>query len=119
MSDLYKWRGFQSTGGVLSPKGPIYELDSSNDPVMTVASTNPSVTKKWLLEAELYITNGATFYCKGGDDGDCDALRIRSNDQTDFYEVGGRFSAALHWTTTDSLGVRNVCFGADTYLFGR
>ena len=54
----------------------------------TVASTNPTVTKKWLLEAELYITDGATFYCKGGTaGGDCDALRIRSTGPEDFYEV--------------------------------
>ena len=90
MTDLYKWRGFQSSGGVLSPKGPIYELDSSNNPVTAVASTNPTVTKKWLLEAELYITNGATFYCKGGSSGDCDALRIRSTGSNDFYEVRAR-----------------------------
>ncbi len=90
MTDLYYWRGFESSGGVLSPKGPIYELDENNDIVTTVDSTEPTVTGKWLLTAELYMTNGAIFYCKGGDaGGDCDELRIQSTGEDDWYEVRG------------------------------
>ncbi len=109
MSDLYNWRGFTSSGGVLSAKGPIYQLDENYDIVASptnvteVSSANSTessgnstesttestaVTGKWLLAAELYITEGAIFYCKGASaGGDCDELRIQSTGDDDWYEV--------------------------------
>ncbi|CAN0376269.1 unnamed protein product [Hapterophycus canaliculatus] len=83
MTDIYNWRGTEKDG---SSKGPIYMLDDSGNKI-TAPTT---VTKKWLLEAELYVTDGAVFYCIGSDKGgDCDELRIRSMGADDYYEVGG------------------------------
>lgn len=99
MSDIYNWRGFTSSGGVLSAKGPIYQLDENYDIVTAATATNATVssanstestavTGKWLLAAELYITAGAIFYCKGASaGGDCDELRIQSTGPDDWYEV--------------------------------
>lgn len=82
MTDIYNWRGTEKDG---SSKGPIYMLDDSGDKI--VAPT--SVTNRWLLEAELYVTDGAVFYCKGTDvGGDCNELRIQSTGPDDYYEVG-------------------------------
>lgn len=83
MTDIYNWRGIEKDG---SSKGPIYMLDDSGSKI----TAPTSVTKKWLLEAELYVTDGAVFYCIGSDKGgDCDELRIRSMGSDDFYEVSG------------------------------
>lgn len=51
---------------------------------------NPDVlSNKWLLTAELHITGGAVFYCRGSSvGGDCDEFRIQSTGPTDFNEVG-------------------------------
>ena len=89
MTDIYNWRGTVSSGGVLSSKGPIYQLDDDGNVLETVGEVGEPVTGKWLLAAELYMTNGAVFYCKGTthDDGDCDELRIQSNGPDDWYEV--------------------------------
>eukprot|EP00752_Nemacystus_decipiens_P009493 g8487.t1 len=90
MTDIYNWRGTQSSGGVLSSKGPIYQLDDNGDIVDPVGEIGEPVTGKWLLAAELYMTNGAIFYCKGSSaGGDCDELRIQSNGPDDWYEVRG------------------------------
>ncbi|CBJ28911.1 Mannuronan C-5-epimerase [Ectocarpus siliculosus] len=61
-------------------------LDDSGNKI-----TSPtSVTKKWLLESELYVTDGAIFYCIGSEEGgDCDELRIQSTGPDDWYEVRG------------------------------
>lgn len=88
MTDIYNWRGTQSSGGVLSSKGPIYQLDDSGDIVNPVGEIGEPVTGKWLLQAELYVTNEAVFYCKGSSaGGDCDELRIQSTGSDDYYEV--------------------------------
>ena len=88
MTDIYNWRGTVSSGGVLSSKGPIYQLDNNGNVLENVGAIGTPVTGKWLLAAELYMTNGAIFYCKGsGAGGDCDELRIQSNGPDDFYEV--------------------------------
>eukprot|EP00903_Cladosiphon_okamuranus_P006680 g6520.t1 len=90
MTDIYNWRGTVSSGGVISSKGPIYQLDDSGNIVDPVGAIGEPVTKKWLLAAELYMTNGAIFYCKGSSaGGDCDELRIQSNGPDDWYEVRG------------------------------
>ncbi len=85
MTDLYKSR-FETSGGVLYPKGPVFALDENND----IIEEGDAVTGKWLLTAELYVTGGAIFYCKGtGVGGDCDELRIQSTGEDDWYEVRG------------------------------
>eukprot|EP00752_Nemacystus_decipiens_P009061 g8090.t1 len=90
MTDIYNWRGTESSGGILSSKGPIYQLDDSGDIVDPVGEIGDPVTGKWLLTAELYMTNGAIFYCKGASaGGDCDELRIQSTGSDDWYEVRG------------------------------
>ncbi|CAM9195373.1 unnamed protein product, partial [Ectocarpus sp. 8 AP-2014] len=80
ITDLYNFR-LESDG---SAKGPIYNLDDSYNIVL-----NPNVlSNKWLLTAELHITGGAVFYCRGSSiGGDCDELRIQSTGPTDFHEV--------------------------------
>ena len=85
MTDIYNFVG---TGG------PIYQLDDTGSVVQNPSTT---VTGKWLLAAELYMTNGAVFYCKGTthDDGDCDELRIQSNGPDDFYEVSPRARSGM------------------------
>ncbi|CAN0056993.1 unnamed protein product [Pylaiella littoralis] len=93
MTDLYNFRGVEKDG---SSKGPIYMLDEDGEKI--VAPT--SVTNRWLLEAELYVTNGAVLYCKGTDmGGDCNELRIRSNGPEDFYEVRGH-GGSLYFEST-------------------
>ena len=88
MTDIYNWRGTVSTGGVVSSRGPIYQLDDDGDIVDPVGAIGEAVTGKWLLTAELYMTNGAIFYCKGSSaGGDCDELRIQSTGSDDYYEV--------------------------------
>ena len=88
MTDIYNWRGTVSSGGVVSSKGPIYQLDDSGDIVENPGVIGSPVTSKWLLTAELYTTNGAVFYCIGSSaGGDCDELRIQSTGDNDFYEV--------------------------------
>eukprot|EP00903_Cladosiphon_okamuranus_P006681 g6521.t1 len=90
MTDLYNWRGTVSSGGVDSNKGPIYQLDDEGSIVDNPGPIGSPVTNKWLLAAELYVTNGAIFYCKGTNaGGDCDELRIQSNGPDDWYEVRG------------------------------
>eukprot|EP00903_Cladosiphon_okamuranus_P019666 g18077.t2 len=90
MTDIYNWRGTVSSGGVLSSKGPIFQLDDDGAVLESVGAIGEPVTNKWLLTAELYVTDGAIFYCKGSKvGGDCDELRIQSIDHTDFYEVRG------------------------------
>eukprot|EP00752_Nemacystus_decipiens_P017643 g15814.t1 len=90
MTDIYNWRGTQSSGGVLSSKGPIYQLDDNGDVVDPVGAIGEPVTGKWLLAAELYMTNGSIFYCTGSSaGGDCDELRIQSTGPEDWYEVRG------------------------------
>ncbi|CBN77785.1 Mannuronan C-5-epimerase N-terminal fragment [Ectocarpus siliculosus] len=80
ITDLYNFR-LESDG---SAKGPIFNLDDSYNTVL-----NPKVlSNKWLLTAELHITGGAVFYCRGSSiGGDCDELRIQSTGPTDFHEV--------------------------------
>ncbi|CAM9132608.1 unnamed protein product, partial [Ectocarpus fasciculatus] len=80
ITDIYKSR-LESDG---SGKGPIYNLDDSYNIVL-----NPEVlSNKWLLTAELHITGGAIFYCRGSSiGGDCDELRIQSTGPDDFHEV--------------------------------
>ncbi|CAB1099946.1 MEP1 [Ectocarpus sp. CCAP 1310/34] len=83
LTDLYNFRGTENDG---SSKGPLYMLDGSGSKI----TAPTSVTKKWLLEAELYVTNGAIFYCIGSEEGgDCDELRIQSTGPDDWYEVRG------------------------------
>ncbi|CAN0533712.1 unnamed protein product, partial [Scytosiphon promiscuus] len=44
-----------------------------------------SLTNRWLLAAELYVTGGGIFYCRGSNiGGDCDELRIQSTGSDDF-----------------------------------
>lgn len=86
MTDLYNFRGTENDG---SSKGPLYMLDDSGNKI----TAPTSITKKWLLEAELYVTDGAIFYCIGSEEGgDCDELRIQSTGPDDWYEVRARFS---------------------------
>ena len=88
MTDIYNWRGTESSGGVVSSKGPIYQLDDSGAIVTNPGEIGSAVTNKWLLTAELYVTDGAIFYCKGTSaGGDCDELRIQSTGDDDYYEV--------------------------------
>ncbi|CAM9629201.1 unnamed protein product [Pylaiella littoralis] len=83
MTDLYNFRGEEKTG---ESKGPIYVLDGTSK----VDVPGGKFTNKWLLEAELYIVDGAVFYCKGsGAGGDCDELRIESTGPNAFHEVRG------------------------------
>ncbi|CAM9685419.1 unnamed protein product [Ectocarpus fasciculatus] len=83
ISDLYAWQGFYNNG---NSKGPVFVLDS-NDRVDETATTT---TGKWLLTADLFVTGGATFYCRGkGVGGNCAELRIRSTSGTDFFEIRG------------------------------
>eukprot|EP00903_Cladosiphon_okamuranus_P006682 g6522.t1 len=90
MTDIYNWRGTVSRGGVLSSKGPIFQLDDEGNVLDQVGAIGEPVTGKWLLTAELYMTNGATLYCKGSSvGGDCDEFRIQSTGPTDWYEVRG------------------------------
>eukprot|EP00752_Nemacystus_decipiens_P009556 g8536.t1 len=100
MTDIYNWRGTESSGGVLSSKGPIYQLDDNGDVVDPVGEIGEPVTGKWLLTAELYVTDGAIFYCKGSSaGGDCDELRIQSTGSDDFYEVRGH-GGSLYFENT-------------------
>lgn len=81
MTDLYNFRGEENTG---ESKGPIYVLDGTSK----VDVPGGKFTNKWLLEAELYIVDGAVFYCKGsGAGGDCDELRIESTGPNAFHEA--------------------------------
>lgn len=100
MTDIYNWRGTVSSGGVLSSKGPIFQLDDDGAVMETVGAIGEPVSNKWLLTAELYVTSGAIFYCKGTDvGGDCDALRIQSTGPTDWYEVRGH-GGSLYFENT-------------------
>ena len=90
MTDIYNWRGTVSAGGVRSSKGPIFQLDDDGAVVEEVDEIGAPVTGKWLLTAELYVTSGAIFYCKGSSEGgDCDELRIQSTGSEDYYELRG------------------------------
>ena len=90
MTDIYNWRGTMLSGGVISSKGPIFQLDDDGAVLETVGAIGEPVSNKWLLAAELYVTNGAIFYCKSVEaGGDCDELRIQSIDETDWYELRG------------------------------
>lgn len=90
MTDIYNFRGTVSSGGVRSSKGPIFQLDDDGAVVEEVGAVGEPVTNKWLLTAELYVTNGAIFYCKGTSaGGDCDELRIQSTGPEDWYELRG------------------------------
>lgn len=93
MTDLYNSR-VESDGW--TPKGPIYILDEDNN--IDLAPT--AYTGKWLLTAELYVREGAVFYCKGtAVDGDCDELRIQSTGSDDFHEVRGH-GGSLYFEST-------------------
>ena len=88
MTDIYNWRGTVSSGGVDSSKGPVYQLDDTGSVVENPGAIGSPVSGKWLLTAELYVTGGAVFYCKGTSvGGDCDELRIQSTGAEDWYEV--------------------------------
>ncbi|CAN0190743.1 unnamed protein product [Ectocarpus sp. 6 AP-2014] len=67
-------------------KGPLYPLN----PVTGEKIMNASqVTGHWLIEADLYVTNGVTLQLHGSaSGGDCDALRIKSTD-TEFFNLRG------------------------------
>lgn len=81
MTDLYNFRGTEKDG---SSKGPVYILDDEG----TKLDIPSGITNNWLLAAELYITGGGVFYCKGiSAEGDCNQLRIQSTNSTDFHEV--------------------------------
>eukprot|EP00752_Nemacystus_decipiens_P013622 g12080.t1 len=83
MTDLYNFRGEWSDG---TPKGPVYVLDDDNN----VDYDPDGFTGKWLLTSELYVTGGATFYCRGTDvGGDCDELRIESMGSDAYHEIRG------------------------------
>lgn len=123
MTDIYNWRGTVSSGGVFSSKGPIYQLDDDGAVLETVGEIGDPVTNKWLLTAELYVTDGAIFYCKGTEvGGDCDELRIQSIDPTDWYELRGHGGSlyfektiVTSWDTpnkTPQVSYRD-CFGWD------
>lgn len=113
MTDLYHSR-VERDGW--TSKGPIYVLDDDNNVVITPTE----ITGKWLLESELHIRNGSSFYCRGQDiGGDCDELRIRSMGSTDFHEVRGhggnlyfRNTVVTSWNTTSQVP-------QDDYKFGR
>lgn len=91
MTDLYNFRGTVSNNGILSPRGPIYQLDDNGAVVQNPGPVGSPVTNKWLLAAELYITDGSVLYCRGSDllGGDCDELRIQSTGPTDFHTIRG------------------------------
>ncbi|CAN0183708.1 unnamed protein product, partial [Ectocarpus sp. 13 AM-2016] len=81
LSDLYAWQGFYNNG---NSKGPVFVLDSDD----RVDETATTTTGKWLLTADLFVTGGATLYCRGkGVGGNCAELRIRSTSGSDFFEV--------------------------------
>ncbi|CAM9489433.1 unnamed protein product [Ectocarpus fasciculatus] len=83
MTDLYNFRGTENDG---SSKGPVYILDDDG----TKLDIPEGITNNWLLAAELYITGGGVFYCKGTSaGGDCNQLRIQSTGSDDFHEVRG------------------------------
>ncbi|CAN0209622.1 unnamed protein product [Ectocarpus sp. 12 AP-2014] len=83
MTDLYNFRGTENDG---SSKGPVYILDDDG----TKLDIPSGITNNWLLAAELYVTGGGVFYCKGTSaGGDCNQLRIQSTGSADFHEVRG------------------------------
>lgn len=85
MTDLYNFRGEETGKANLGEtKGPVYVLDGKKKVTVPAGS----FTNKWLLEAELYITGGATFQCVGSSSGgDCDELRIESTGSNAFHEA--------------------------------
>ena len=93
MTDLYQTR-VESDGW--TAKGPIYVLDDNN----TVLTSPDEITGKWLLAAELFVREGAVFYCVGQSlGGDCDELRIQSTGSTDYHEVRGH-GGSLYFENT-------------------
>ncbi|CAM9846938.1 unnamed protein product, partial [Ascophyllum nodosum] len=94
MTDLYQNR-VERDGW--TTKGPIYVLDDNN----TVVYSPNEFTGKWLLAAELFIREGAVFYCVGQSlGGDCDELRIQSTGPADFHEVRGHGGSLYFEGTT-------------------
>ncbi len=98
MSDLYNFRGTESSGGEVVSKGPVYQLDDTND--VYPGLVGEPVTNKWLIASELYVTGGAIFYCRGSDiGGDCDELRIQSTGPSDFHTIRGH-GGSLYFENT-------------------
>ncbi|CAM9124777.1 unnamed protein product [Ascophyllum nodosum] len=93
MTDLYQTR-VENDGW--TPTGPIYILDENDDIVLAPTA----YTGKWLLTAELYVREGAIFYCRGAEiGGDCDELRIQSTGSDDYHEIRGH-GGSLYFENT-------------------
>lgn len=100
LTDLYNERSDNN-----GAKGPIYILDDNNDVIE--GPTEP--TGKWLLKGELYVEDGSILYVHGTSiGGDCDELRIQSDEDGLFHELRGyggslsfRSTLVTSWDTTE------------------
>lgn len=80
LTDLYESRSDNN-----GSKGPLYILDDDDNKVEGIATP----TGRWLLESDLYVEDGSILYMHGTDiGGDCDELRIQSDDDV-YYEIRG------------------------------
>ncbi|CAM9761421.1 unnamed protein product [Ectocarpus sp. 8 AP-2014] len=77
-----------TTGGCATLSDVLAERVEKNGTVKKIMNAS-QVTGHWLIEADLYVTNGVTLQLHGSaSGGDCDALRIKSTD-TEFFNLRG------------------------------
>ncbi|CAM9946003.1 unnamed protein product [Ascophyllum nodosum] len=93
MTDIYE--ALKAQEDYWGSKGVIGVLDSRGH-----LKSNPSrYTNKWLLNCDLYILDGAVFYCRGSNiGGDCDELRIHSGSK--HFELRGH-GGSLYFESTE------------------